>query len=142
MVCVCVWGGGGGQSRLFSNTAQNRSWCARFWQLYFNYRLIHSCKYVCLKVLGRVSKDCAAADCQASRCSENVWSGIGEANQCPTLLVLCMWHTAWCSEIGSLTSLHACSLGASSDVREPISLHHSVCQAGTLQFPRNDRLLL
>ena len=34
--------------------------------------------------------------------------------------------TAWCSEIGSLTSLHACNSGASSDVREPISLHQAV----------------
>ena len=34
--------------------------------------------------------------------------------------------TAWCSEIGSLTSLDACNSGASSDVREPISLHQAV----------------
>ena len=34
---------------------------------------------------------------------------------------------AWCSEIGSLTSLDACNSGASSDVREPISLHQAVC---------------
>ena len=33
--------------------------------------------------------------------------------------------TAWCSEIGSLTSLDACNSGASSDVREPISLHQT-----------------
>ena len=31
--------------------------------------------------------------------------------------------TAWCSEIGPLTSLDAPELHASSDVREPISLH-------------------
>ena len=35
--------------------------------------------------------------------------------------------TAWCSEIGSLTSLDACNSGASSDVREPISLDQTVC---------------
>ena len=34
--------------------------------------------------------------------------------------------TAWCSEIGSVTSLDACDSGASSDVREPISLHQAV----------------
>ena len=34
--------------------------------------------------------------------------------------------TAGCSEIGSLTSLEACNSGASSDVREPISLHQAV----------------
>ena len=34
--------------------------------------------------------------------------------------------TAWCSEIGSLTSLDACDSGASSDVRAPISLHQAV----------------
>ena len=31
-------------------------------------------------------------------------------------------HTAWCSEIGSLTSLDPWNSGASSDVRKPISL--------------------
>ena len=35
-------------------------------------------------------------------------------------------YTAWCSEIGSLTSLDAPELHASSDVREPISLHQAV----------------
>ena len=35
-------------------------------------------------------------------------------------------NTAWCSEIGSLTSLDAPELHASSDVREPISLHQAV----------------
>ena len=35
-------------------------------------------------------------------------------------------YTAWCSEIGSLTSLDACNSGAFSDVREPISLHQAV----------------
>ena len=34
--------------------------------------------------------------------------------------------TAWCSETGSLTSLDACNSGASSDRREPISLHQAV----------------
>ena len=34
--------------------------------------------------------------------------------------------TARCSEIGSLTSMEACSSGASRDVREPISLHQAV----------------
>ena len=36
--------------------------------------------------------------------------------------------SAWCSEVGSLTSLHAPELhhSASSDVREPISLHQAV----------------
>ena len=34
--------------------------------------------------------------------------------------------TAWCSEIGSLTSLDACNSGAFSDVREPFSLHQAV----------------
>ena len=34
--------------------------------------------------------------------------------------------TAWCSEIGSLTSLTAPELHASSDVREPILLHQIV----------------
>ena len=34
--------------------------------------------------------------------------------------------TAWCSEIGSLQSSDAPELHASSDVREPISLHQAV----------------
>ena len=34
--------------------------------------------------------------------------------------------TAWCSEIGSLTSRDACNSGASSDRRGPISLHQAV----------------
>ena len=46
-------------------------------------------------------------------------------------LLLCnaigsLLSTVWCSEIGSLTSLNACNSGASSDVREPISLHQAV----------------
>ena len=36
------------------------------------------------------------------------------------------YSTPWCSEIGSLTSLNACNSAASSDVREPISLHLAV----------------
>ena len=36
------------------------------------------------------------------------------------------WHTAWCSEIGSLASPDAPEFHASSDVREPISLHQAV----------------
>ena len=36
-------------------------------------------------------------------------------------------RTAWCSEIGSLMSLGACNSGASSHVRELISLHQAVC---------------
>ena len=35
-------------------------------------------------------------------------------------------HTAWCSEIGSLTSPDAWNSGASNDAREPISLHQAV----------------
>ena len=35
-------------------------------------------------------------------------------------------NTAWCSEIGSPTSLDAPELHASNDVREPISLHQTV----------------
>ena len=35
-------------------------------------------------------------------------------------------NTAWCSEIGSLTSVDACNSGASDDAREPISLHQAV----------------
>ena len=35
-------------------------------------------------------------------------------------------HTAWCSEISPLTSLDACNSGASSDVKEPVSLHQAV----------------
>ena len=37
-------------------------------------------------------------------------------------------NTAWCSEIGSLTPLDACNSGASSDVREPVSMHLAVLQ--------------
>ena len=37
-----------------------------------------------------------------------------------------MYYTAWCSEIGSLTSRDACNSGASSDRRGPISLHQAV----------------
>ena len=38
--------------------------------------------------------------------------------------------TAWCSEIGSLTSLNAPELHSSSDIREPISLHQAVLPTG------------
>ena len=49
-------------------------------------------------------------------------------NSCSyVLLVTPNLNTAWCSEIGSLTSLDAPELHASSDVREPISLHQAVC---------------
>ena len=34
--------------------------------------------------------------------------------------------TAWCSEIGSLTSLDSWNSGASSDAREPFSLHQDI----------------
>ena len=37
-----------------------------------------------------------------------------------------LWYTAWCSEIGSLTSLDAPEFHASGDLREPILLHHAV----------------
>ena len=40
--------------------------------------------------------------------------------------ILIRASTAWCSEIGSLRSLDAPELHASSDVREPISQHQSV----------------
>ena len=36
--------------------------------------------------------------------------------------------TAWCSEVGSLTSLDAPELHVSSDVREPILLHPATCK--------------
>ena len=48
--------------------------------------------------------------------------------------------TAWCSEIGSLTSLDACNSGASSDVRELISLRQAVCLSAP--FPVNTHSLL
>ena len=35
-------------------------------------------------------------------------------------------HTTWCSEIGTLTSLDAWNSGASSNAREPISLHQAI----------------
>ena len=38
-----------------------------------------------------------------------------------------MYTSAWCSEIGLLRSVDAPELHASSDVREPISLHQAVC---------------
>ena len=41
-------------------------------------------------------------------------------------LFLIVFSTAWCSEIGSLTSQDASEFHASSDVREPISLHQAV----------------
>ena len=43
-------------------------------------------------------------------------------------------NTAWCNEIGSLASLNAPDLHASSDVREPISLHQAVCTPSWLPF--------
>ena len=42
--------------------------------------------------------------------------------------------TVWCSEIGSLTSLDAPELHASSDVREPISLHQAVVSGSVWSF--------
>ena len=56
----------------------------------------------------------------------------------------------WCSEIGSLTSLDACNSGASSDHREPISLHqavhtyartHTRARAHTHTHTHSDRLM-
>ena len=53
---------------------------------------------------------------------------------CPRCL-----YTHWCSEIGSLRSLDAPELRASSDVREPISLHQSV-HCDWLPQPTNSAL--
>ena len=47
-------------------------------------------------------------------------------------------NTAWCSETGSLTSLDACSSGAFSDAREPISLHQAVPKISILFTLRMD----
>ena len=44
--------------------------------------------------------------------------------------------TAWCREIGSLTSLDTWNSGAFSDAREPISLHQAVCPCSGVQFPQ------
>ena len=41
-------------------------------------------------------------------------------------------HTVWCSEIDSLVSLDAPELHASSDFREPISLHQTVYCRGSI----------
>ena len=49
-------------------------------------------------------------------------------------LNLGFFYTAWCSEIGSLTSLDAWNSGAFIDVKEPISPH----QAALSGWPRND----
>ena len=45
-------------------------------------------------------------------------------------------NTAQCSEIGSLMSLEAQISGASSDLREPISLHQAVQHTCTMRFNR------
>ena len=50
--------------------------------------------------------------------------------------------TAWCSEIGSLTSLDACYSGACSDIKEPISLHQDVYPYQSLQFSITKQTLL
>ena len=42
--------------------------------------------------------------------------------------------TEWCGEIGSPTSLDACNSGASSDVREPISLHQAVHELYSAEY--------
>ena len=47
---------------------------------------------------------------------------------------------SWYSEIGSLTSPDACKSGASSDVREPISLHQTVLAVYTVAFTRTPRV--
>ena len=47
---------------------------------------------------------------------------------CPKLYLLIPKTTAWCSEIGSLTSRDARNSGASSDRRGPISLHQAVLE--------------
>ena len=56
--------------------------------------------------------------------------GLAEMHGLSRPLFVCSGNTdcctVWCSEIGSLTSLDACNSGASSDVREPISLHQAV----------------
>ena len=49
--------------------------------------------------------------------------------------------TAWCSEIGSLTSLDACNSSPSSDVREPISLHQAIWLTFVEIFFFRDRTL-
>ena len=48
--------------------------------------------------------------------------------QMPSLSFLLHFCVVLFSEIGSLASLDACKSGASSDVREPISLHQAVRQ--------------
>ena len=52
------------------------------------------------------------------------WFPSPVAKFCKSLRDQAQRYTAWCSEIGSLTSLDAWKSGAFSDVREPISLHH------------------
>ena len=48
-------------------------------------------------------------------------------------------RTAWCSEIGSLTSWDACNSGASSDRRGPISLHQAVyAMSSVYEIPEGD----
>ena len=58
------------------------------------------------------------------RSSQRAWTYI-EDNQVKTLYSRYNC-TAWCSEMGSLTSLDVPELHASGDIREPISLHQAV----------------
>ena len=61
-----------------------------------------------------------------------------DLNRFDELLRLCSGvntqKTAWCSEIGSLTSLDAPELHAASDVREPISLHQATANRKSCSF--------
>ena len=54
------------------------------------------------------------------------WGGGGGGDNQAQCNVYIHLNTVWCHEIGSLASLDACSSGASSDIREPISLHRAV----------------
>ena len=51
---------------------------------------------------------------------------------------VCPGCTAWCSEIGSLASLDAPEVHASSDAREPISLHQAVRVVHNADLDQNE----
>ena len=85
----------------------------------------------CLESLGIPSS--------TSRKLRNVCSCV--ARQCSYVLFLRRKCTAWCSEIGSLASLDAPEVHASSDVREPISLHQAVLNGSPGQWVSPSALL-
>ena len=120
-------------------TSWTQSWCSQLWQAYCLLTAEQDC-WRCIHVSCNTTNSLVRSwllfDDQICVCAPGLWCIclsliLGKVGAQVTVMTtwcgLCLLGcTAWCSEIGSLTLLDAPELHASSDVREPISLHQVV----------------